>query len=86
MNPEDAKGTEKRKRSKNTVCSEMLPWTCHRCKSKFTTENGGVCERCGELTCKEHFAENTQKESPGGVVCTECATGREKSSSSEKQA
>ncbi len=33
----------------------LVPWVCHICGRRFDSTHGGICSRCGEVTCSTCF-------------------------------
>ena len=35
--------------------NESIPWVCSVCGAKFSTDHGGICEKCSRPVCLSHL-------------------------------
>jgi hypothetical protein len=61
---------------------QIIPWRCHVCGREFDTMSGGLCSKCGKVTCNICFGIGTlkrlgQMKVPNEAVCRNCATAKE---------
>jgi hypothetical protein len=57
----------------------IIPWTCHVCRSQFDTPHGGICARCSKATCLSHlFKIQRNRKIEAEWICDNCLNVEER--------